>query len=146
MKKILSIFAVVSLLAVLVLPAVSLALTNPTDEIIPDKCVLKNNVGITMCPAAGQLCGEEECSNAGAQWGMCCMMDTVYTVSNWVFYLAILLSTIMIVFGGFTYITSSGDPTKSAKGKSIITYALIGLAVALLAKVLPSVMKFFLGV
>ncbi len=79
------------------------------------------------------------------EFGGVLILNTITNVSNWIFYLVLLLSTIMIIYGGFTYIASAGDPTKSTKGKSILTYALIGLAVALLAKVLPSVMKFFLG-
>ena len=127
------------------------------DQQIAECCQLKNKVKIGNDEYdAGKTIGSLDVSADNcptfstntvkrSDWGMVCLLNTVYTVSNWIFYLVILLSTIMIVFGGFTYITSSGDPTKSAKGKSIITYALIGLAVALLAKVLPSVMKFFLG-
>jgi hypothetical protein len=137
LKKLFVIFFLVGLLF---LPLISLAQAE-----IPRQCVIKYDMNIDMCPAQNNVCSEDSCGTAGNQWGWCCIMNTVYTVSNWIFYIVILFSTIMIVWGGFTYLTSAGDPGKAGKGKSIITYALIGLAVALLAKVMPSVLKFFLG-
>jgi len=99
----------------------------------------------TSCPATKVEKASKCYVLVNGDFGGIVLLNTITNISNWVFYLVLILSTIMIVFGGFTYISAAGDPTKSAKGKSIITYALIGLAVALLAKVLPSMMKFFLG-
>ena len=78
-------------------------------------------------------------------WGMVCLLNTVYNVTNWVFYIMTLIAVLMIVFGGFTYITAAGDPAKAGKGKSILTYAIIGLAIALIAKLIPSLVRFILG-
>ena len=138
MKKILSIFAVVSLLAVLVLPAVSLAVDLP--QTIPDKCTIDNTTVLAM-PGC-----EASCLATNTACGTCCMLNSIYTVTNWIFYILTLLAVLFIIYGGFTYLTSSGDPTKSAKGKGILTYAIIGLAVALLAKLVPSLVRFILGV
>ncbi len=44
------------------------------------------------------------------------------------------LSVLMIVISGLKYITSSGDPQKASEAKSGIMYALIGLAIAILAQ------------
>ncbi len=129
------------------------------NENIAECCQIKNDMTVSGTDyKAGDTVGSldvasiDNCPTYNAtktkkqsDWGMICLLNTIYTVSNWIFYLVLIFSTIMIVYGGFTYIVSSGDPTKATKGKAIITYALIGLAVALLAKVLPSVMKFFLG-
>ena len=79
-------------------------------------------------------------------WGMVCMLNTIYTVTNWVFYIMTIVAVLMIVFGGFAYITAAGDPTKAGKGKSILTFAIIGLAIALIAKLIPSLVRFILGV
>ncbi|MDD5738907.1 MAG: pilin [Candidatus Pacebacteria bacterium] len=78
-------------------------------------------------------------------WGMVCLLNTIYTVTNWVFYIMTLVAVLMIVFGGFTYITAAGDPAKAGKGKSILTFAIIGLAIALIAKLIPSLVRFILG-
>lgn len=85
-------------------------------------------------------------TQSGKYWGMACMIDTIYTVTNWIFYVLILVAVIMLVLGGFTYIVAAGDPEKAGKGKKLLTYAIIGLAIALLAKVIPSVVKFIVGV
>ncbi len=79
-------------------------------------------------------------------WGVICMMNTVYTATNWVFYILTLIVVIMIIWGGFTYLTAAGNPEAAGKGKTIILYALIGLAIALFAKVIPSIVKFVMGV
>ncbi len=138
MKKILSIFATVSLLAVLVLPAVSLAQIPPSGT-IPEKCVMANT--ITDCPGIGQ-----DSFASAANGGTCCLLNTIYTVTNWIFYIMTLIAVLMIVYGGFVYITAAGDPAKATSGKGILTFAIIGLAIALLAKLVPSLVRFILGV
>jgi len=135
MKKILSIFAVVSLLTVLVLPAVSLA--EPPGGGIPKECIITNNIGTV---------GQAVCGNSGeSSEAICCMLNTIYTVTNWIFYILTLVAVLMIIYGGFVYITAAGDPAKATSAKGILTFAIIGLAIALLAKLIPSLVKFILG-
>jgi|SRR3989344_1499131 len=43
------------------------------------------------------------------------------------------LAVLMLVYGGFMYITSGGDPEKAKKGKMIFTYAVVGLLLAAFA-------------
>ncbi|MDD5738909.1 MAG: pilin [Candidatus Pacebacteria bacterium] len=144
MKKLLSIFAVVSLLTVLILPAVSLA-QQPPDS-LPNKCTMSADVGMgKACPASGSDCIEGSCGPNG-KWGICCMLNTIYVVTNWVFYIMTLVAVLMIVYGGFVYVTAAGDPAKAGSGKSILTFAIIGLAIALIAKLIPSLVKFIIGV
>lgn len=51
-----------------------------------------------------------------------------------------------IVYGGVIYISSAGNEENIKKGKSIITYAVIGLGLALLAYVIVSfVIEFLMG-
>ncbi|MEI8096909.1 MAG: hypothetical protein WCG73_02290, partial [Candidatus Moraniibacteriota bacterium] len=42
-----------------------------------------------------------------------------------------ILGIIMLVVGGLTYITSAGNEERSQSGKKIVTYAIIGIAIAL---------------
>lgn len=49
------------------------------------------------------------------------------------------ISLLFIVIGGFRYIVSQGDPQGVSKAKGTIVYALIGLAVAILAQVIVAV-------
>lgn len=48
------------------------------------------------------------------------------------------LCFLFIVIGGFRYILSQGDPQGVTKAKGTIMYALIGLAVTILAQVIVS--------
>ena len=57
-------------------------------------------------------------------------------VLNWIFGIIGIVAVIMIILGGFTLMTSSGDPGKVKKGKDTILYGVIGLVVALLAVVI----------
>ena len=43
---------------------------------------------------------------------------------------------IMVIYGGFEFVTSGGDSAKSAKGRNTVFYALIGLVIVALAQVI----------
>ena len=62
--------------------------------------------------------------------------DKLTKALNWVFGIIGIVAVIMIILGGFTMMTSSGDPGKVKKGKDTILYGVIGLVVALLAVVI----------
>ena len=53
--------------------------------------------------------------------------------------LAGLVATGFLVAGGFTYITSSGNPEHLDRAKRTITYALIGLAITIGAFVISNI-------
>lgn len=64
---------------------------------------------------------------------------TLSNVLTIVFGIITLLSVIFIVIGGFKYVTSVGSPDGIQKAKNTILYALIGLAVGLLANVIVGI-------
>ncbi|MFZ1484403.1 MAG: pilin [Candidatus Saccharimonadales bacterium] len=47
-----------------------------------------------------------------------------------------IVAVIMIMVGGFKYITASGDSSKVSSAKNTIIYAVIGLVIAALAQVI----------
>ncbi len=53
-------------------------------------------------------------------------------VNYFLFFLG-LVATIMIIYGGFLYITAGGDDAGAEKGKKILMYAAIGLIVVLIS-------------
>ncbi len=55
-----------------------------------------------------------------------------------------IVAVFFIIFAGFTYLTSAGDEAKVDKAKGMLKYAVIGIAVALLATVLPYLIESFL--
>lgn len=54
------------------------------------------------------------------------------------------LSLMFIVVAGIKFVTSGGDPKKLASASSTLTYAIIGLAVTVLAFVILRIVQFFL--
>ncbi|MFZ3031692.1 MAG: pilin [Candidatus Moraniibacteriota bacterium] len=65
-------------------------------------------------------------------------------VLNFLLSIAGIIAIIMLIFGGFTYLTSAGDEKKAEVGKKISLYAVIGIVLALSALVLVTqVAKFF---
>jgi len=56
------------------------------------------------------------------------------TIMNWVFYGLIVFATLMMIIGGFNFITAGGDADKQGKARDSIIYAIIGIIVAALAK------------
>ena len=57
---------------------------------------------------------------------------------QWVIAISGLVAAIFVVYGGISYVTSSGDANKLQKAKQMITYALIGLAIVALAEVITA--------
>lgn len=53
------------------------------------------------------------------------------------------LSAIMILFSAYTYITSAGNAEKIRQARQILIFALVGIAVALLASTLPRIVVNF---
>ncbi len=60
-------------------------------------------------------------------------------VKNLMLFIAVPLSTIMMLWAGILFVTSEGDPQKIARAKSIITYVVIGIVVAVIASGLSSI-------
>jgi|SRR3989344_913465 len=54
------------------------------------------------------------------------------------------LSLVFIVIAGIKFVTSGGDPKKLGSATSALTYAIIGLAVTILAFVILRIVQFFL--
>lgn len=59
------------------------------------------------------------------------VFDLVTNVMDWLLGLVGVLAVIGFVIAGVLYLTSAGDEEQAEKAKSIMTYAIIGLAVAL---------------
>ena len=73
------------------------------------------------------------------------LVSTACTVTGWIFTGAILLSIVFILIAGITYITSGGNPEKTKKAGTMLVYVAIGIAVALIAYVFPTLIATTLG-
>ena len=146
MKKLLIALVLVSFLGLMITPVVALAAAPPAEV---TKCKMRHDLtgsswtdaGFT-CPAKGSDC---EFTSPTNTCGSCCVLDTIYTVTDWIFIIVIAISAIMIIMGAFNIITAGGTPEKVSTGRSYIIYAIVGLIVALLAKAIPAIARSILG-
>jgi len=68
-----------------------------------------------------------------------CLSESIKAVGNWLLGIAGLVAVVFLVIGGIRYIVSAGNPTQTEGAKKTIIYALVGLAVIVLALVLVNV-------
>jgi hypothetical protein len=80
-------------------------------------------------------------SGCGPQSGNA-LSQTIKTVVNILSAIVGAAAVIMVIVGGFRYVTSGGDSAGISSAKNTILYALIGLIIAALAQV---IVRFVLG-
>ena len=87
----------------------------------------------------GQLCdgpnrpAGANCDQTSAEDGVTSIMGQVINIASWI---AGIVSTIVIIIAGMMYVFSGGNPDQTARARSAIIYALVGLAVAFAANIL----------
>jgi len=140
MKKVLIALFLVSFIGVGVLSFVPLA--NAADAGPPDHCDMKRDVGIEDCPESGSC----DFDDTDSPCGVCCLMNALYTITDWVFIVTIAIVMLFVILGAFTFVTSAGDPEKTKSGRLYITYAAIGLAIGLMARAVPGIVRMVIGV
>ncbi len=65
--------------------------------------------------------------------------NVIRVIITWALYIAAVVSVLIIIYGGFLYITSAGDAVQAKKGKTALFNAIIGLVIAILAYVIVQV-------
>lgn len=105
--------------------------------------------GVLFCFSAVPVLAEDAVPKDSGIWGSCktpgapgpnevCKntteaTDVVKNIINTFLYAIGILSVILIIHSGFKYITSGGNPEGIKGAKSTLTYAVVGLIVAMLA-------------
>lgn len=69
------------------------------------------------------------------------VLAKILLVASWVFAIFVAISVIFIVVSAFEFVTAQGDPTKITKARMSLIYAVIGIAIALLAVGIPTVIR-----
>lgn len=80
--------------------------------------------------AAGDCTEREERSSTDK------LNDLIASIVNIFSVIVGVIAVIMIIFGGFKYITSGGDSGKISSAKTTIIYAIVGLIIVALAQVI----------
>lgn len=75
-----------------------------------------------------------------------CLECIVQSILNIAIRLAGIAVFIFIIIGGFKYLTSGGDPKATESAKNTLTYAILGLALLILAWFILKFISIFTGV
>jgi hypothetical protein len=138
MKKILPALVLIGFLAVLITPMMVSAQTAA-----PEGCEIKRDVGMgDECPGVGSECLY---SDTSYNCGICCLLNTIYGITDIIFVVLIALAAVFVIIGAMTLLTAAGAPEKVTTGRNYIMYAAIGLVVAFLAKAIPVIVKFIVA-
>ena len=103
-----------------------------------DSVAAPDQTAADICKTSATLCGKDK-------WGMYCLVNVVYNVTNWIFYLMMVAVVIVFVIAAAMFMMSSGDAEKTKSAKGLMVYGIIGLIIALVAKLVPSVVKLIVG-
>ncbi len=150
-KKIIAILGIISISFVLITPFLIAKADNITPGSIPESCTIRRT--FTAGGQAfnkGDVIAAENAGISGAiereDWGVVCLLNTIYFVTDWVFYILMLAVMVVILMGGFMFLTAGGSSEKVTKAGKLIGFAIVGLLIGLLAKIIPTIVKYMSGV
>ncbi|MDP3015356.1 MAG: hypothetical protein Q8N28_03045 [bacterium] len=72
-------------------------------------------------------------------------LDVIAGVVKWTYAIFFIITVMFVLFAAFNYLTGGGDPEKIKTAHKQIMYAVIAIAVALLAVGFSLIIKQFLG-
>jgi len=114
MKKLAYLVPVLAVLALALTPAVFAQ--APGTTITPTGGIDANNLGVQ-----------------GTVTSTTTLVSTILGLINWVAWFVALVAVVFGLYAGLLFISAGGDDSKISKAKSILIYAVIGIAVAILA-------------
>lgn len=130
-NKLLALFAITLFAVPLAVPAISSAAT-----IQGSLCGGANTLAIDPADQPASTCTDT------GDGGTSKVNEIIRQVINIFSVIVGVIAVIMIIVGGFRYITSGGDSTKVTGAKNTILYALIGLIIVALSQI---IVKFVLN-
>jgi len=72
------------------------------------------------------------------------VLQIIDRVANWFELIIFAIAVVVLIAAGAMYVTAGGDEEKAKKARKLITYALIGIAIVLLAWGGEALVKSFL--
>lgn len=91
---------------------------------------------LTFTDQSGATANDGECATVATTGSTEKVNSTVALVINVFSWVVGVVAVIMIIVGGFKYITSGGDSGKITSAKNSIIYAIIGLVIVALAQII----------
>jgi predicted permease len=117
--------------------ALSIGLAGPVMIPAVASAVQNNTITQGLCEgtkdAASQ--GQGNCNTGGTN-ANATLSKVAHTIVNLFSIIVGIVAVIMIIYGGFRYITSGGDSGRVGNAKNTLIYAIIGLIIVALAQFL----------
>lgn len=109
---------------------VSLALVGFSTFVLQADPVFANNATDDICEGLGGTVGDGcEADDAGPT-----VEGVISTVVNILSLIVGLTAVIMIIWGGFRYVSAGGDSSKISSARTTIIYAIVGLVIVAMAQ------------
>lgn len=121
MKKIAALLTVLGVVGLLAAPS-----AHAQDGVFEGVC---NEPGASNSPACQDTTGDDPLTGEDG---------LIVRVINFVSVIGGIIAVVIIMYGGFQYITSGGDTGKTNAARNTILYAVIGLVVIVLAQTVVS--------
>ena len=127
------------ILTTIIVPVIGSAQITIPD--VPTGCKIRHTfkIGGIQCTEGKTAAFEND------EKAICCSLDPIFTVFDWIFVFAVVMAIILVVVGGFMLMTAGGEPEKLTKGRGWVIWALVGFAVAIAAKALPAMVTVLTG-
>jgi hypothetical protein len=85
-------------------------------------------------------------SNVDNQCGACCILNSSFNLTNWLFIVLMMLSSATAIYGGYLFTLAGQSPAKAEKGKTVLIYAAVGIVISFFSQAIPSLVKVMLGI
>lgn len=106
-------------------------------KVIPKGVTVKESTTVSVRDAAF-VPGPGD--NLVKEWGAICLVNTINAVTDWLFFILISIAFIFILIAGFLWMTGRGEPEKQKQASAMIAAALVGIVIAILARIIPAVL------
>jgi hypothetical protein len=72
------------------------------------------------------------------------VVELIARIVNWILYLSGAIAVLLVIWGGFLYLTARGNDTQAGQGTKTIKNALLGLVIIILSYVIVNVVVDFI--
>ena len=132
MKKLLVALLAIGILGFMATPA----LVSAQGEQIPSGCNLSegNRTRIESIMGENALTDAESGTGTSTYTGLPCLLNTLMTAQQYLFWIILVVALIMMLVGAFQFLTAGGSEEQTGDAQQTLIYALVGVAVAFLAR------------
>ena len=98
--------------------------------------VASADIQSNLCIGVDAAANTTNCNNATGNDASTGLTTIAQTITKYFSIIVGAISIIMIIYGGFRYITSGGDSGKVGSAKNTLIYAIVGLIIVALAQLI----------